>query len=336
MVLGLERYEAINFGEAAAKFQIAKRIEVEKVQGLEEMLKVHDEAKKEFKKILEEDDVNILKNKEPEYSFLHLKRDILYEILKNCVFCERRCEVNRYEKVGFCKCKVVSYFSSEFLHMGEEPELIPSHTIFFNRCTFACVFCQNYDIVYQDDYIAEPKELAYLIDLRRRQGSRNVNFVGGNPDQHSHTIIETLIHVKSNIPVVWNSNMYHSLELANIIEDVVDVWLGDFKYGNDSCALKYSKAPRYMEVVTRNFLRAKDNGELLIRHLVMPNHIECCTEKVVEWCSKNLGRSVRFNLMFQYYPTFKAWDYPEIARRLNFEEMKKSLMIARKWLDNLV
>lgn len=336
MVLGLERYEAINFGEAAAKFQIVKRVEVEKVQGLEEMLKVHDEAKKEFNKILKEEDVSILKSKELDYSFLHLKRDILYEILKKCVFCERKCESNRYEKVGFCRCKVVSYFSSEFLHMGEEPELIPSHTIFFNRCTFACVFCQNYDIVYQDEYIAEPKELAYLIDLRRRQGSRNVNFVGGNPDQHSHTIIETLIYVKSNVPVVWNSNMYHSLELANLIEDVVDVWLGDFKYGNDSCALKYSKAPRYMEVVTRNFLRAKDNGELLIRHLVMPNHIECCTEKVVEWCSKNLGRSVRFNLMFQYYPAFKAREYPEIARRLDFEEMRRSLMIARKWLDNLV
>ncbi len=336
MVRGLERYEKINAGEVAAKFQIARRLEAERAENADEMWRVHSKIKRELSKLLREDDLTVLKEKPKSYSFLHLKRDLLYEMLKSCNFCERRCGVNRFENRGFCKCGVTSYFSSEFLHVGEEPELIPSHTIFFNRCTFACVFCQNYDIVYDDDYIVDPKELAYLIDRRYKQGSRNVNFVGGNPDQHAHTIVEILLHVESNIPVVWNSNMYHSTELAEIIEDLVDVWLGDFKYGNDGCALKYSKVPRYWEVVTRNFLRAKQHGELLIRHLVMPGHIECCTDPVVVWVAENLGRDVRFNLMFQYYPTFKAWEYPEIARRLSAEEMKKALRIAEQHLSNLV
>ncbi len=333
MVVGLERYEAINRGEALAKFQIAKRIVAEKGESLDEMLKIHSRLKRKFKKLIKSENVP---EEKADYSFLHLKRDILYEMLKSCNFCERKCGVNRYEKRGFCKCGVTSYFSSEFLHVGEEPELIPSHTIFFNRCTFACVFCQNYDIVYEDDYIVDAKELAYTIDVRRRQGSRNVNFVGGNPDQHAHTIAEILIHVESNVPVVWNSNMYHSEELAEIIEDFVDVWLGDFKYGNNECAKKYSKVANYWEVVTRNFLRAKDNGELLIRHLVMPNHIDCCTEPIVRWVAENLGRNTRFNLMFQYYPTFKAWEYPEIARRLTPEEMERAARIAEKYLTNLV
>ncbi|OYT35192.1 radical SAM protein [Archaeoglobales archaeon ex4484_92] len=338
MVLGLERYEAINLGEAPSKFQIAKRIDASEAINLDfdSKLEIHDMLKREFRKLLVESDIKILKDKEEEYSFLHLKRDILLEMLRNCHYCERRCGVNRYEKRGFCKCGVVSYFGSEFLHMGEEPELIPSHTIFFNRCTFACVFCQNYDIVYNDDYLADPKELAYFIDKRYKQGSRNVNFVGGNPDQHAHTVCKILIEVKSNIPVVWNSNMYHSTELANVIEDFVDVWLGDFKYGNDDCALKYSKVKNYWSIITRNFLRAKENGELLIRHLVLPNHIECCTKKIVEWTAKNLGEYVRFNLMFQYYPTYKAWEYPEISRRLNGEEMKRALNVTTKYLKNLV
>ena len=336
MVRGLERYERINSGKAAAKFQIAKRLEAEWSESVDELWEIHGRLKGEFSKILAEEDLSLLRDEPSSYSFLHLKRDLLYEMLRNCSFCERRCGVNRFERRGFCKCGVTSYYSSEFLHVGEEPELIPSHTIFFNRCTFACVFCQNYDIVYDDDYIADPKELAYLIDRRYRQGSRNVNFVGGNPDQHAHTIVEILLHVDSNIPVVWNSNMYHSTELAEVIEDIVDVWLGDFKYGNDECALKYSKAPRYWEVVTRNFLRAKKNGELLIRHLVMPNNIECCTEPIVKWVAENLGRDVRFNLMFQYYPTFKAWEYPEISRRLSAEEMKKAARIAEQHLTNLV
>ncbi len=334
MVKGLERYEAINRGEAVAKFQIAKRIEAEWAESFEDMKTIHDRLKKEFRKM--DADTSLLKDEPAKYSFLHLKRDMLYEMLRECNFCERRCGVNRFEKKGFCKCGVTSYFSSEFLHVGEEPELIPSHTIFFNRCTFACVFCQNYDIVYEDDYVADPRELAYLIDRRYRQGSRNVNFVGGNPDQHAHTISEILLNVESNIPVVWNSNMYHSTELAEIIEDLVDVWLGDFKYGNDDCAKKYSKVPKYWKVVTRNFLRAKDNGELLIRHLVLPNHIECCTDPIAKWVAENLGGDTRFNLMFQYYPTFKAWEYKEISRRLNAEEMKKALEIAERYLSNLV
>lgn len=335
MVRGLERYEAINRSEAIAKFQIAKRIPAEKAEEFEEKLRIHEKLKKELKRMMDED-FSLLKEKPSDYSFLHLKRDILYEMLRSCNFCERKCGINRYEEKGFCKCSVNSYFSSEFLHMGEEPELIPSHTIFFNRCTFACVFCQNYDIVYSDDFIADAKDLAYIIDRRYRQGSRNVNFVGGNPDQHAHTITEILLNVESNIPVVWNSNMYHSVELANVIEDFVDVWLGDFKYGNNSCALRYSKVPRYLEVVQRNFLRAKENGELLIRHLVMPGHIECCTEKIVDWVAENLGRDVRFNLMFQYYPTFKAYEYPEIARRLSIDEMNRSYAIASRKLTNLV
>jgi len=109
------------------------------------MQKYHSELEKEFKKLLAEvgDDLEFLSVKPADYSPS-----------------QDRCGVNRHKKKGFCKTGVESYFSSEFLHVGEEVELIPSHTIFFSRCTFACVSCQNYDIVYDDDYKAIPKELA--------------------------------------------------------------------------------------------------------------------------------------------------------------------------------
>ncbi len=333
MVFGLERYGMINQGLVPAKFQIVRRIEAERGDS---PVDAHREVKKEFLRTWKEKDISILEERVPEYSFLDLKIDLLKEMLKKCVFCERKCRVNRFERTGFCKCGVKSFYSSEFLHFGEEPELVPSHTVFFNRCTFACVFCQNYDIVYSDDRIMNPKEMGMIVDIRRRQGSRNVNFVGGNPDQHAHAILEVLSHVESNIPVVWNSNMYHSTELAEIVEDVVDVWLGDFKYGNDVCAEKYSKARNYFDVVTRNFLRAKEHGELLIRHLVMPEHVECCTERIVRWVSENLGRDTRFNLMFQYWPAYRAKEYPEISRRLNRSEMRRAVEIASLHLDNLV
>lgn len=341
----LERYFNINKNEATAKFQIAKNIQ----SNISSTVKGHDSLKKEFNKSLNLPEFNPAKSigqlNGIDYlksghlkptTFLDLKIKLLIEVLKECNFCERQCEVNRYEKRGFCKCGVESYYSSEFLHFGEEPELVPSHTIFFNRCTFSCVFCQNYDIVYRDELPVKEGELAKIIDLRHSTGSKNVNFVGGNPDQHSHNILKILKHVKSNIPVVWNSNMYHSSKLANIIEDVVDLWLADFKYGNNKCAKRYSNAKKYWEVVTRNLLRAKNNGDILIRHLVMPGHIECCTEPLVKWISKNLGANIRFNLMFQYRPEFKAFKYPEIDRELSEEEKKMAINVTHSYLENVV
>ncbi len=70
-------------------------------------------------------------------------------------------------------------------------------------------------------------------------GARNVNFV--TPTPHAHTVLKIVRKISVNTPVVWNSNMYHSPEIAEILEGVVDVYLGDFKYGNDICARKYSK-----------------------------------------------------------------------------------------------
>jgi len=259
-------------------------------------------------------------------------------MLKSCIYCERRCGVNRFEKTGFCRCGIESHYSSEFLHFGEEPELVPSHTIFFNRCTFACVYCQNWDIV-----VGEPGEMvdaikmAEIIKLRSLQGSRNVNFVGGNPDQHAHTILHILKYSDVNLPMVWNSNMYHSSELGAIIEDVMDVFLADFRYGNDKCAKRLSGVRGYWKAVTRNFMSAYQNSEMIIRHLVLPGHLECCTDPIVQWISENLGKDVRFNLMFQYYPTYKAHEFQDINRGLTFQERKEAREIVKYYgLTNLV
>jgi len=330
VIPGLERYFGILRGEAVAKFQAVRRVEAERVETLDEMWKQHAALKEKMKELLAAPPDEVLALPTPRYSLLHLKVDILMEELKRCGFCSRACGVDRTRRKGFCGCGEESHYASEFLHPGEERELVPSHTIFFNGCTFRCVFCQNYDIVHGTGKLALPWELAALIDLRFSQGARNVNFVGGNPDQHAHTVLATLTRVRSNVPVVWNSNMYHSEMLAEVIEDVVDVWLGDFKYGNDECAERYSGVENYWQVVTRNFLRAAQRGEVIIRHLVMPSHLDCCTERIASWVAENMGPDVRFNLMFQYWPAYRADQHPEIARTLIAAERRRAMDIVRR------
>jgi len=256
------------------------------------------------------------------------------EILESCHLCERRCNVNRLKgEKGVCGV-LESRINSEFIHWGEEPELVPSYTIFFSGCTFKCVFCQNWDISQCPDSGLEvkPETLAKMIEKVK---ARNVNWVGGEPTPNLAYILEVLSHLKRNIAQVWNSNMYVSLETMELLDGVVDVYLADFKYGNNKCAVKYSKVPKYWEIITRNHIIAKKQAEMIIRHLVLPNHIECCTKPVLEWISKNLD-NVRVNVMDQYRPEYKADEYEEINRRLEYNEFKEALSIAQDLGLNLV
>lgn len=263
-------------------------------------------------------------------SLLDLKIEIARRILENCHYCEIRCGADRFKGPGACGVDATSHISSEFLHMGEEPELIPSHTIFFEGCTFECVYCQNWSIAIRvSGRAVDPEAIARAIELRHRQGSVNVNFVGGDPTPHLRTILNIINHTSINIPAVWNSNMYMTPESMKLLEGTIDVYLADFRYGNDRDAEHYSSAKNYWKVTTRNFLIAREQAELLVRHLVLPGHVECCTVPIVKWCAENLGRDVRFNLMFQYRPEYRASNFPEINRPLTDREVARAIEIVK-------
>lgn len=269
-------------------------------------------------------------------SLLDLKVELSRRMLSSCAFCERRCGADRASgKKGYCGVGEISRYSSDFLHMGEEPELVPSHTIFFSGCTFHCAYCQNWDIAMHPDsgFIAEPEMLSAALIEGLSQGSRNANFVGGNPDPNLYTILRTISLVGEHarfLPMVWNSNMYTSAEAMEILDGVIDVFLGDFRYGNDDCAWKLSDVENYFEVVTRNFATAFESSEVMLRHLVLPGHLECCTRPIMEWVSGNIG-GVYFNLMFQYRPEYRAGLFPDMDRRLSAEERKRALGMAEEY-----
>ncbi|MEM2175229.1 MAG: radical SAM protein, partial [Candidatus Micrarchaeia archaeon] len=264
-----------------------------------------------------------------DYSLLDLKIDIAEEYIKKCNFCERKCFVNRKEgKLGFCRVGYESRVASAFSHHGEEPEFVPSGTIFFSGCNSKCVFCQNWDIS-QNSLAGEvwsPKDISNWIEKKFKSKSIiNVNLVGGEPTPNLHNILKSLRILNVNIPIIWNSNMYMSEECMEILNGIVDVYLADFKYGSDECAMKFSSLPNYFRIVSRNHKIAKNQCEVLIRHLVMPNHIECCSKKILSWIKENLGDDVRVNIMSQYRPDYRAYEYPEIDRRINVEEYEEVL-----------
>ncbi len=330
----LNRYLKVERDELPARFRITKSIPVDfdSSASVEDLWEVHDREMGKFRELLESIDSKGKNIGLPEAtpSLLDLKIAIVERILENCHMCERRCGVNRRAgEKGFCRLLETSRYASEFLHMGEEPELVPSHTIFFTGCVFACVYCQNWDISTRPESgtDADPDNLATIIKRRRHEGSRNVNFV--TPTPHAHSVLKIINRVPVNIPMVWNSNMYHSREVAKLLEGVIDVYLADFKYGNDECARKYSKVKDYLSAVKRDHEIAYQNAEIIVRHLVLPDHLECCTKPIAKWIADHIPE-VRFNLMFQYTPYYRASKYPEIDRRLTSDEKRRAIEIVEE------
>ena len=323
----LERYYRIGDGGALPHFQMARRIRIDLDLNntiLSEKWNLHDKLVDYLFKPENEGEISSRQVVNP--NLLNLKASIAMDLIRSCVLCERRCGIDRTSgETGFCGVPMESFYASEFIHTGEEAEIVPSHTIFFAGCTFRCMHCQNYDIIEnpKGDYPVND-DLRNRIELRFLRGARNVNLVGGNPDQHLHNILELFTRVDVPVPVVWNSNMYHSSESEKLLKGFVDIYLADFKYGPGDCAKKISNVDFYWDVVTSNFESAREHAEIYIRHLLLPGHVECCTKPIMEWVSRNLPKA-KFNLMFQFHPSYKSYGHKELGRILSAPEKQRAL-----------
>ncbi|MBO3755270.1 MAG: radical SAM protein [Candidatus Brockarchaeota archaeon] len=343
----LSWYRAVMKGSKPAKFLIAKsiptRIGTSSLRNMheEELWNLHEELVVKFRDAYES-----VKNGEVsnlvslESSFLDVKIALSEKLVEHCEFCERRCRVNRKEgKLGFCRVRYESRVSTWFHHFGEEAPLIGeggSGTIFFAGCNFGpCVFCQNWDISSDPENGGEvnPRTLALISKSLKMEKAANINYVGGDPTPNLHTILASLKYLDVNVPQLWNSNMYCSTETMKLLAELIDIWLPDFKYGNNDCAKRLSRVENYFETVSRNHRIASENGDMIIRHLVLPNHLDCCTKPVLKWISENTPRAL-VNIMGQYHPDYlvarNPGMYPDISRRPSSSEMQEAYDYARK------
>lgn len=336
--ISLARYFDVMQNDKTAQFLIAKKLKADfhKTDSTDKLWRVHIHGLKEFSQLEKRVDNNLISLDEletPKDSLLDLKVEIASRILKSCYFCTRKCSVNREEGyLGYCKCGNQITVSTMFEHMGEEPELVPSGTIFTLGCTMRCLHCQNWTISQWMELgeIYSPKRLAAAVERLRLNGCRNANLVGGDPTPWLAHWLQVFKEVEVNVPVVWNSNSYYSKETAELLVGFADVYLLDFKYGRNQCAKRISDAPSYWEACTRNHIYGMRFGELIIRVLVLPGHLHCCTKKILGWINKELGDTARTNIMFQYRPEWRAKEIPELRRQLTSKEREEIIQIARE------
>lgn len=249
------------------------------------------------------------------------------------------------EVKGFCQTGAEVKVSSHNLHFGEEPPIsgkTGSGTIFFTNCNLRCVLCQNYPISQLGNGNAVSIEgLGAMMLKLQQQGAQNINLV--TPTHVVPQIVQALDWAMErglSIPIVYNSGGYESVETLAILEEIVDIYLPDAKYADNSKALKYSSAPNYWEVnklALKEMYRQVGNLQinadgvatrgLLVRHLVLPNNLSG-SAKVLEFLAEEISPALYLSLMAQYHPAHKSYDYPELSRSITEQEYQQILDLA--------
>ncbi|BCO08750.1 radical SAM protein [Desulfolithobacter dissulfuricans] len=281
------------------------------------------------------------------------RRRQAWSLLESCSVCPRRCGVNRLDdQVGLCqvgRCVRVASFGP---HFGEEAPLVGrngSGTIFFEGCNLRCVFCQNYDISHIDDQGLSPdsevddRQLARIMLELQSMGSHNINLV-----TPSHVVpqilagLEIAVAEGLDIPLVYNTSAYDSVETLRLLDGIVDIYMPDCKFWVPDSAGRYAGARDYPEVMrqaVREMHRQVGDLEigpdglarrgLLVRHLVMPGMLDE-TGAILSWLAEEISPATYINIMDQYHPCGQAHRYPEIDRPLRPGEYAEALELARQ------
>ena len=263
-------------------------------------------------------------------------------LLQECVICPRECGVDRYKGKGFCQAGAGLEINLAQLHFGEEPPISGtrgSGTIFFCHCNLRCVYCQNHQISLKGHgkAVSEAEAIKIMLSLQE-QGAHNVNLV--TPSHYAPQLVKTISEAKRQglkIPVLYNSSAYDKVEMLRSLEDVVDIYLPDYKYHHAIYAKKYSHAPDYPKVAQnaiaemirqKGFLRLDSEGiatqGVLVRHLVLP-HMLSGSRAALQMLASEFGTRIPISLMGQYYPAAEAHRYPELKRGITEDEYQKAL-----------
>ena len=264
------------------------------------------------------------------------------ELLKRCSLCPRNCGVDRSAgETGFCKTTDKLRVASWGPHFGEEAPLVGrygSGTIFFSSCNLGCVFCQNWDISRLREGEGMPVErLEGIMKGLQEAGCHNINLV--TPTHQMPMILHSLVLAAEaglNIPLVYNCGGYEAPEALELLEGIVDIYMPDLKYSDPSIALNCSQAegyPEHAKAAIREMHRQVGNltldergialRGLLVRHLVLPGGL-AGTAEAARFIAEEISPDTLLNIMDQYHPCDRAFEYPPLDRRLSREEYEKA------------
>ncbi|MBN2451757.1 MAG: radical SAM protein [Lentisphaeria bacterium] len=253
--------------------------------------------------------------------------------LRCCRLCPRDCRVDRVAgQRGFCGAGDQVHWFLEYVGYGEEPELTPSHTLFLTGCSLRCVFCHTADDeAHRPHRRLTPEGLQAMIHRAREEGAINLNLLGGEPAVNLPGILRLLTACADDLPpIVWNTSMYCSRACLAATVDWVSVYAADLKAFQPACAQRLLGAADYPAVARARFgeLAARAPERILVRHLLVPGHIDCCTLPILRWIAAEMP-GTRVSLQ-DFLPTPGCRGEPGLARFLRAEEWQRAVDAAQE------
>jgi putative pyruvate formate lyase activating enzyme len=260
-----------------------------------------------------------------------------YEKYDRCNLCPRSCKVNRNSgKKGICGEGSNVRIGRAALHLWEEPcisGINGSGTVFFAGCSLKCVYCQNKELSEgKKGKEVSVDELANIFLDLQNQGAHNINLV--TAEHFAPQVKDAVLMAKKkgmDLPVILNSSGYVSKTALDILSDVIDVYLVDFKYMDTALAKSYSRAEDY-PYVAKNALKLMFNavgkpqfeGEMLkkgviVRHLCLPGEREN-SESSIKYIFETYGENVILSIMSQYTPMPYCKGIANLSRKLTRKE----------------
>lgn len=258
------------------------------------------------------------------------------ELLNKCEICPRKCKVNRNNgELGYCKASNKMKIGGYHLHMWEEPIITGkngSGTIFFSYCNLRCAYCQNYDLSFDSvgEYITIERLSDIMLELQEMQ-AENVNLV--TPTHYIPLIKNSIVLAKEKglkIPIVYNTSGYENVESLKTLEGLIDIYLPDFKYYDNSLG-KYSSVADYFNITSlalkemyRQVGKPKYNKKgilkkgVIVRHLVLPNNYQD-SKKIINYLYQEYKDNIILSIMNQYTIT-KITKYPELNQKVDPKE----------------
>lgn len=268
--------------------------------------------------------------------------------LASCTLCPRQCRVDRTAgETGICKTGNRAVVASYSPHFGEEEPLVGRHgsgTIFFSHCNLLCRFCQNYEI----SHLGEGRkisadQLAFIMLELQRRGCHNINLV-----TPSHAVpqilsaLETAVPQGLDLPLVYNTGAYDSVETLKMLSGVVDIYMPDFKFIRSGVAAMAGVPADYADRAETAIMEMhRQVGDLvmdetgiarrglLVRHLVLPEDA-ADTRKIMAFLARKVSPRTRVNIMSQYRPCGTVGSTGPLSRPITPAEYRRALATARE------
>ena len=259
--------------------------------------------------------------------------------LAHCEVCVQRCGVDRRRgPAGICGAARAPRIFSAQVEVGDELELIPTFAIALSGCNIRCAFCITGDESWhaaRGTAIGTEELAAQATRALESGAAKTILILGGEPTIHLPWLVEFVVLLPEDARVVLKTNGLSTAAGREWLDGLFDVWLVDYKFGGDRCAMELSHTPGYRAAVEETLIWASAHADLIVRHLLMPGHVGCCWKPIAAWLAEHLPEA-KMSLRFGYWPAWKAERMPGLNRPISYAEQAEALAVARHFGLHLI